>query len=220
MRNLPVGMYIFAQNLSVYCWFILNCLLRMWITRWSCGASVGCFPSWSSTARRLLTATTSLKCKYFFTVHKTARYAIFFRVNMPKDPLLSIINADLYLCHTDIKKPALSSHVQCTYSSSQCCGSGIRCLFDPWIRDQDPYPGSGSRMNIPDHTSENLGIFWVKNTQILWCGSGSGIRNLFYPGSGIEKICTRDKHPGSARLLPPAYKYRKFKLLSHAGELG
>jgi hypothetical protein len=36
-------------------------------------------------------------------------------------------------------------------------------LFDPWIRDprwqknQDPDPGSGSRMNIPDHISESLG---------------------------------------------------------------
>jgi hypothetical protein len=42
---------------------------------------------------------------------------------------------------------------------------GIRCLFDPWIRD----PGgvkkskSGSGMNIPDHISERLEtIFWVK----------------------------------------------------------
>jgi hypothetical protein len=40
----------------------------------------------------------------------------------------------------------------------QCCGSGIRCLFDPWIRD----PGwakisrSGSGMNISDHISESL----------------------------------------------------------------
>jgi hypothetical protein len=39
----------------------------------------------------------------------------------------------------------------------QCCGSGsgIRCLFDPWIWDpgwvesQHPNPGSG--MNNPDH---------------------------------------------------------------------
>jgi hypothetical protein len=36
-------------------------------------------------------------------------------------------------------------------------GSGIQCLFDPWIRDpgwvenQDPNPGSGSGMNNPDH---------------------------------------------------------------------
>jgi hypothetical protein len=42
-------------------------------------------------------------------------------------------------------------------SIGQCCGSGIRCLFDPWIRDpgwvksQDPDPGSG--MNNPNHIS-------------------------------------------------------------------
>jgi hypothetical protein len=40
-------------------------------------------------------------------------------------------------------------------SRKQCSGSGIRCLFDPWIRDpgwvesQHPDPGSG--MNNPDH---------------------------------------------------------------------
>jgi hypothetical protein len=48
-------------------------------------------------------------------------------------------------------------------------GPGIRCLFDPWIRN----PGSGvgkkarfvSGMNIPDHISGSLEtIFWVKNT--------------------------------------------------------
>ncbi len=45
-----------------------------------------------------------------------------------------------------------------------CCGSGsgIRCLFDPWIRDtgweksQDLDPGYGSGMNNPDHISESL----------------------------------------------------------------
>ncbi len=48
-------------------------------------------------------------------------------------------------------------------------GSGIRCLFYPWIRDpgwvknQDPNPGSGSGINNPDHISESLkNIFWVK----------------------------------------------------------
>jgi hypothetical protein len=51
--------------------------------------------------------------------------------------------------------------------------------------------GSGSRMNNPDHISESLEtIFWVK---IL----------IFFdvdPGSVIEKIRIRDKHPVSATL--------------------
>jgi hypothetical protein len=53
------------------------------------------------------------------------------------------------------------------YTLTQCSGTGIRYLFDPWIRDpgwvknQDPDPGSG--MNIPDHIFESLEtIFWVK----------------------------------------------------------
>jgi hypothetical protein len=73
-----------------------------------------------------------------------------------------------------------------TYTKNQCCGSGsgIRCIFDPWIREgenQDPDPGSGSGMgmnnpkpdpesgmNIPDNISESLEtIFWLKNTYIL-----------------------------------------------------
>ncbi len=81
--------------------------------------------------------------------------------------------------------------------TTQCSGSGsgIRCLFDPWIRDprwvknQNPESGSRSRINIPDHISESSEtIFWVKNALILWCGSWSGIRNLLDPGSGVEKF--------------------------------
>jgi hypothetical protein len=44
--------------------------------------------------------------------------------------------------------------------------------------------GSG---DIPDHFSRSLEtVFWVKNTFSLRCGSG--IRNLFDPGSGVEKF--------------------------------
>jgi hypothetical protein len=47
----------------------------------------------------------------------------------------------------------------------QCCGSGsgIRCLFDPLIRD-GLKSGSGSgKNNPPDHVSESLEtIFWNK----------------------------------------------------------
>jgi hypothetical protein len=41
--------------------------------------------------------------------------------------------------------------------SIQCCGSGIRCFFTPWIWD----PGSGSGRNffrIPDVESRILGV--------------------------------------------------------------
>jgi hypothetical protein len=44
-------------------------------------------------------------------------------------------------------------------------GSGIRCLFDPCIRDPGwvKKSGSGSGMNDPDHISESLEtIFIVK----------------------------------------------------------
>ncbi len=84
------------------------------------------------------------------------------------------------------------------------------------VKNQDP----GSGMNNPDHISVSLKtifglkilkffdhisesletISWVKNTNIPW--SGSGIRNLFDPGSGMEDFLIRDKHPGSATLVP------------------
>ncbi len=48
---------------------------------------------------------------------------------------------------------------------------------------------SGSGMNIPDHISVSLEtFFWDKNSLILWCGYGTGIRNLLDPGSGMEKF--------------------------------
>jgi hypothetical protein len=52
---------------------------------------------------------------------------------------------------------------------------------------KNPDPGSG--INIPDNFFESLEtILRDKNIQIFWCGSGSGIRNIFDPGSGMEKF--------------------------------
>jgi hypothetical protein len=58
-------------------------------------------------------------------------------------------------------------------------GSGIRCLFDPWIwepgwvKNQVPDPGSGSEKNNPDHISESLRtIFWVKILKFFDVDSG------------------------------------------------
>jgi hypothetical protein len=42
---------------------------------------------------------------------------------------------------------------------------------------------SGSGMNVPDHISESLQtIFWDKKTEILLCGSRSGIFLIGDPG--------------------------------------
>jgi hypothetical protein len=61
-----------------------------------------------------------------------------------------------------------------TRDLEQCCGSGfgIRCFFDPWIRNtgwtKNLNPDLGTRMNIQDHISEILEtVFWVKDTEIL-----------------------------------------------------
>jgi hypothetical protein len=56
-------------------------------------------------------------------------------------------------------------------------------------KNQDPDPGSGSRMHIPDHISESLEtIFWVKILKFFDADGdpnpGSG--NLIDLGSGIE----------------------------------
>jgi len=66
-------------------------------------------------------------------------------------------------------------------------GSGIR------IQDgKNLDPGYG--INIPNHTlfprASTVTRFWVKNTSILCClsGSGSGIRCLFGTESGMEKF--------------------------------
>jgi hypothetical protein len=80
----------------------------------------------------------------------------------------------------------------------QCCGSGIRCLFDPrirnptWVKNLDPDPGSGSGMNNPDHISESLEtIFWVKMLKFFYADSGS---------AGIEKFQIWD---GKIRIRDP-----------------
>jgi hypothetical protein len=67
----------------------------------------------------------------------------------------------------------------------------LRTLDSVWVKNQDPDPGSGFKMNNPDHISESL--------ETIFCFT---IFNFFdaNPGSGMEKIRIRDKHPGSATL--------------------
>jgi hypothetical protein len=65
------------------------------------------------------------------------------------------------------------------YPLYQCCGSGIRCLFDPWIRDEQP----GSyflELKIPKFFDADPGSGMEQ--------LGSGIRDgkMSDPGSGIN----------------------------------
>ncbi len=81
-------------------------------------------------------------------------------------------------------------------------GSGAFWPMDPGF-GVDKKSRYGSGMNIPDHISESLiTIFFVKNWLSLWCGSG--IRNLFDPGSGIRD--GKNSDPGSWINIPdPQY---------------
>jgi hypothetical protein len=61
--------------------------------------------------------------------------------------------------------------------------------------------GSGSGKNYPVYISASLEtIFWVKILKFFDVDLGSGIFLTLDPGSGLEKIRIRDKHPGSATL--------------------
>jgi hypothetical protein len=86
-------------------------------------------------------------------------------------------------------------------SKKQCCGSGIRCIFDPWIWDpgwvesQHPDPGSG--MNNPDHIFQSLEIIFLVFFRVTilkffdadpgWKKVGSGI-NIPDPQHWYEKL--------------------------------
>jgi hypothetical protein len=83
-------------------------------------------------------------------------------------------------------------------------GSGIRCLFDPWIRDpgrvesQHPHPGFGIRDEQPESyflelTVETIFLFFL-GLKFFNADTGSGIRDgdSSDPGSGMEKSRIRD----------------------------
>jgi hypothetical protein len=83
----------------------------------------------------------------------------------------------------------------------QCCGSGIRCLFDRFIRDPECVK-IRIRDENPDHFSESLvTIFWVKIPKFFDADPGFGIFLTLDPG--WEKFVSgiRHKHPGSATLI-------------------
>ncbi len=91
----------------------------------------------------------------------------------------------------------------------QCCGSGIRDWVPFWPLDPGSGMGrksaSGSGMNNPDHIFKSLEtillIFLGSKYLISLWGSGILDGDISDPGSGMDKIRIRDKHPGSATLF-------------------
>jgi hypothetical protein len=93
-------------------------------------------------------------------------------------------------------------------------GSGIRCLFDPWIRDQGSGMGrksaSGSGIRdeqpgsyFPEPLNHFFGFFGVKILKFFDADPGSGMETVRIRDPGWKKVGSgiRDKHPGSATLI-------------------
>jgi hypothetical protein len=94
-------------------------------------------------------------------------------------------------------------------------GFGIRCLFDPWIRDTGRVKtGPEAGMNNPDHISESLETnFWAKILKLFeadpgWKKVGSGIQDpgwrKFGSGMNIQdpQHWTWEKNSGAGYLVP------------------
>jgi hypothetical protein len=93
--------------------------------------------------------------------------------------------------------------------NQQCCGSGIRCLFDPWFRDPgwDKQPGSYYKKNFVKilklfDAEPGSGMEKVRNRDPGWNKFGSGMKKIWIRDMGWKKFGfgIRDKHPGSATL--------------------
>ncbi len=95
--------------------------------------------------------------------------------------------------------------------SNQCCGSGS---------GMGKNSGSGSGMNNPDHISESLGTIFWKILKFIDPEPGSGIFLTLDPGSGMEKIRIRDKHPGSGKNIPDPGKTSRIRNTVSNGRAG
>ncbi len=106
-------------------------------------------------------------------------------------------------------------------------GSGIQDQDPGWVKRQDPDPGSGSRVENPDHISESwetifFGLKYLNSlTRIRDPGSwmekiwiwdqGSRMEKIWIqnPGSGMEKIRIWD--PGSGINIPDHQNWKSLR---------
>jgi hypothetical protein len=94
-------------------------------------------------------ATTSEPFSLRTTMHKATFSGVASRPSRP-----------VYTCDTTLEDIIRCCTLRTAY---QCCGSGsgIRCLFDPWIRDPE-WVFSGSRIPRPYFEELQGSIFWSK----------------------------------------------------------
>jgi hypothetical protein len=94
--------------------------------------------------------------------------------------------------------------------TKQCCGfgSGSRITDSVTFWPKDPGSGMGKRsesgIRIRDAQSRS---YFRKIRTIIWVKILNSFMRNRDPGSGIEKILIRDKHPGSAILTLSSQKY-------------
>ncbi len=89
-----------------------------------------------------------------------------------------------YLCYGTLRYLYVSYKLYCC--CKQCSGSGIRCLFDHWIRDpgcvkyQDPGFGSGIRIRVfnPKSYFRELKKQYTKILVYFDEDTGSGMKNI------------------------------------------
>ncbi len=77
--------------------------------------------------------------------------------------LSKIVGSFLIICLKNFRRYILGF----LYNKMQCCGSRIRCLFDPWIRDRF-FSGSPIRISDPGSqiyifVNDNFFLFLFKN---------------------------------------------------------
>ncbi len=138
---------------------------------------------------------------------------------MPPPPVCLLLNCKIYLACSAmtnrkiddicknvglilVKRYPTYTHPLSRNTIFQCCGygSGIRCLFDRWIRDQgwaknqDPDPGWTTLTIFPRALNQFFGLKYLNSLKRIRDGKNSD------SGSGMEKIRIRDKHPVSATL--------------------
>ncbi len=97
---------------------------------------------------------------------------------------LDLIHIQLDLIHTRLGLMHILLDLIHTRLDLQCCGSGsgIRCLFDLWIRDPGWVKKSGSRAGIRIRDEKPGSYFWVLGNHFFGLKYLSSLRRIRDPG--------------------------------------